>query len=96
VDTARIWQALARSSREHTDSAPPAMAMSHAPDRSSSRAVPIATVPEEHAVETLKLGPRAPRSMHTLLAALFTVVIGASFGETRRAPFSARTALCWS
>ena len=45
---------------------------------------------------TQMLGPRAPRSMQTLALAPFRVVIVASFGETRRAPFSASTALCSS
>ena len=70
--------------------------MSQAPVRSIWWAVPMATVPEEQAVETAWLGPCTPRSMATLLAAPLTTLSGASFGETRRAPRSVRVVCCSS
>lgn len=70
--------------------------MSQAPVRSIWCAVPMATVPDEQAVETAWLGPCAPRSVATLLAAPLTTVSGASLGETRRAPRSVRAVCCAS
>lgn len=96
VEAALRLQALAISRRVQVDSAPPATTMSQAPERSIWWAVPMATVPEEQAVETAWLGPWTPRSRLTLLAAPLTTLSGASFGETRRGPRPASAACCSS
>ena len=62
-ESAPIWRKPEEISGVRLASTPPAITTSQAPERSRSRAVPSAVVPDAQAVTVTRLGPRAPCSM---------------------------------
>lgn len=82
VDRARIRAKHAAVARARPDSQPPVRTMSQAPLRSRSRATPMAVVPDAQALDTVKLGPRAPVSMATSPATMLGTLRGSASGET--------------
>ena len=67
-------------------SLPPVIAMSASPERTIHAAWPMACAADEHAVETVKLGPVIPNSIEMWLAPAFAMVFGIVSGCTRFSP----------
>ena len=62
----------------------------------TSVAVPIASVPAAHAVQTAVTGPRRPSSIDTWPAPMLATLSGMANGETRSTPRSSMIRCCSS
>lgn len=88
ADSARIAAKEAMIAGVTTASAPPARATSTRPYRMRSMACPTASVPEAHALVTVRASPVMRRASDTCDAACEGTVIGVVSGETARGPRS--------
>src|SRR6266850_3987305 len=91
VDMAFIEQKPAMVMGTMMASAPPAIITSASPRSMILAASPMAWLPVAHAVTTEELGPLAPKRIETSPAAMLTMSIGMTNGDTRSGPFSFRT-----
>ena len=69
-------------------SVPPAKQTSHRPERIMSRAEPMASVPEVHAVIAVRAKPLIPSSLATFAGASLLMISGTVSGRTWRGPRS--------
>src|SRR5207302_404624 len=91
VDIAFIEQKPAMVSGTMMASAPPAIMMSASPRSMILKASPIAWLPVAQAVTTDEFGPLAPKRIETRPAAMLTMSMGMTNGDTRSGPFVFRT-----
>src|SRR5215831_226060 len=78
--TTRIASHAFRIPGLNVASLPPAIAMSHMPERTMPAAIPIAWADDEHADAMVNAGPVIPNSIDIALAPAFAIVFGIVMG----------------